>query len=269
MEDALPSHMDAGPFLAAVRAVLPSLRACNPASVLQAVLTAARFGLVPDGRLAVITNEFGRATFIPTYRGYVEMWERSGRVASVRVGMVFEGDEYDYEPTAPPPLDFTHKQDPARKDRSRPLFAYAFAWKTDGHRSQVVTVNREEMERVRNEHSRAYQEAELTGSRDSTWHTDELAMWLKTAIRQLEKVVAVSAELRALGKVDEAGEDGRVQVLHAPDPEAAALQAEADRAGETAEGSQETAPAPIKRKRVQPRRTSRAARKGRAGRRSA
>lgn len=268
VEDALPSHMEAGPFLAAVRAVLPTLRACNPASVLQAVLTAARFGLVPDGREAVITAEFGRATFIPTYRGYIALMHRSGQVASVRVGMVHENDEYAVEPSAPSPLDFTHRHDPALSEEQRgaPLFAYAFAWFTNGSRSQVVTVNREQAEEIRNEHSRAYQEAEVSGRRDSFWHTDFDAMWWKTAARQLEKVVPVSAEVRALVEVDRAGEDGRVQVLHAPDPEAAALQAEADRAGEAAEGSQETAPPPIKRKRVQPRRTSRAARKGRGRR---
>jgi phage RecT family recombinase len=271
--DALPRGVEPGPFLATVRNRLPELRSCNPASVLQATITAARFGLVPDGRLAVITNEFGRAVFIPTYRGYVELWERTDRVASVRCGMVFEGDEYSYEPSAPAPLDFTHKQDPARKDRGKPLFAYAFVWKTDGHRSQVVTVNREEMEEIRDRWSRAYVEAEVTGKRDSTWHTDELAMWQKTALRQLEKVVPVSPEVRALLEVDRAGEEGRVQILHAPAPEDAALEAEADAAGEAAEVSQDQEPAVLPRKRQtlkrnQPKRTTRAERKRAAGRRS-
>lgn len=279
--DALPHGVEAGPFLAAVRTRLPELRACTPASVLQATITAARFGLIPDGRLAVLTNEFGRAVFIPTYRGYVELWERTDRVASVRCGMVFEGDDYSYEPSAPSPLDFTHRQDPALKDRGKPLFAYAFIWKTDGHRSQVVTVNREEMQEIRDRWSRKYQEAELTGAKDSNWHTDELAMWQKTAIRQLEKVVPVSPEVRALVAADRAGEEGRVQILHAPDPETAAvdqedavLAAEADRAAEAAEASQDQAPADLPRKRgglkrTQPKRTTRAARKAaRAGRRA-
>jgi recombination protein RecT len=274
--DALPRHMDAGPFLAAVRAVLPSLRSCNPASVLQATITAARFGLVPDGREAVITAEFGRAVFIPTYRGYIALMHRSGQVGSVRVGMVYEGDEYSVEPSAPSPLDFTHRQDPARTEAERgaPLFAYAFAWFTSGHRSQVVTVNREQAEAIRDEHSRAYLEAEVSGRRDSFWHTDFDAMWWKTAARQLEKVVPVSAEVRALVEADRAGEDGQVQILHAPDPEDAALTAEADQAGDAAEASQDEAPAELPRKRgglkrTQPKRTTRAGRKAtRAGRRS-
>lgn len=271
--DALPSHMEPGPFLAAVRAVLPSLRSCNPASVLQATITAARFGLVPDGREAVITAEFGRATFIATYRGYIALMHRSGQVGSVRVGMVYERDEYNVEPSAPSPLDFTHRQDPARTEaeRGRPLFAYAFAWFTSGHRSQVVTVNREQAEAIRDEHSRAYLEAEVSGRRDSFWHTDFDAMWWKTAARQLEKVVPVSAEVRALVEADRAGEDGRVQVLHAPEPEDAALKAGAEEAGDAAEASQDEAPAELPRKRAgvrrkQPKRTTRAGRKARARR---
>ncbi|MGV2914625.1 recombinase RecT [Streptomyces alfalfae] len=273
--DALPSHMEPGPFLAAVRAVLPSLRSCNPASVLQATITAARFGLVPDGREAVITNEFGRATFIPTYRGYIALMHRSGQVASVRVGMVYERDEYSLEPSAPAPLDFTHRTDPAlsEAERGAPLFAYAFAWFTGGARSQVVTVNREQAEEIRDEHSRAYQEAEVSGRRDSFWHRNFDAMWWKTAARQLEKVVPVSAEVRALVEADRAGEDGRAQILHAPDPEATALEAEAEAAGDAAKASQdqESAVLPRKRgglKRTQPKRTTRAGRKARAGRRS-
>jgi phage RecT family recombinase len=273
--DALPKHMEPGPFLAAVRSVLPELRSCNPASVLQATMTAARFGLVPDGREAVITAEYGRAVFIPTYRGYIALMHRSGQVASVRVGMVYENDEYSVEPSAPSPLDFTHRTDPARSeaDRGAPLFAYAFAWFTNGARSQVVTVNREQAEEIRNEHSRAYLEAEVSGTRDSFWHTNFNDMWWKTAARQLEKVVPVSAEVRALVEADRAGEDGRVQILHAPDPEAIALEAEADAAGDAAEASQEEAPATLPRqrrglKRTQPKRTTRAARKSRGGRRS-
>lgn len=268
--DALPLGIEPRTFLAAVRAALPNLRSCNPASVLQAVVTAARFGLIPDGREAVITAEYGRATFIATYRGYIALMHRSGLVASVRVEMVHERDEVAFEPSAPPPLDFTHRKDPAlgEVERGKPLFAYAFAWFKDGSRSQVVTVNREQAERIRDEYSRAYLEAEASGTRDSFWHTNFDAMWWKTAARQLEKVVPVSAEVRALLAAERAGEDGRVQVVHAPDPEVAVLEAEAERAAEAVEASREEAPAVLHRKRVQPRRNSRKARKGRRGARA-
>lgn len=269
---ALPAHLEVGAFLAAVRNVLPGLHRCNPASILQAVMTAARFGLVPDGREAVVTAQFGRAVFIPTYRGYIKLMHQSGLVESVRCGVIYENDEYSFEPSAPPPLDFTLRQRPelSKAERGAPVLVYAFCWLKGGHRSQVVTVNRERAEEIRDEHSIAYQEAEASGAQNSYWHTHFDDMWWKTGIRQLEKVVPASAELRALVAADDAGDAGEVQLLHAPDPETAALTAEAERAHEAAEGSQEApaaAPLPRKRnttRRNQPKRTSRRARKGRA-----
>lgn len=141
---ALPSHIDTGAFLAAVRAALPGLVRCTPASLLQALLTCARFGLIPDGRHAVIRREGKQAVFVPMAQGYVELMYRSGRVGSVHVGMIHEGDEWNFEPTAPAPLDFTHR--PAltlpKKDRGEAILAYAFCWMASGARSQVVILTR-------------------------------------------------------------------------------------------------------------------------------
>ncbi|WP_381792837.1 recombinase RecT [Streptomyces niveus] len=262
---ALPSHMDAGSFLAAVRSALPGLAYCTPASVLQSLLTCARFGLVPDGRHAVIKAEGKIATFIPMYHGYVELMYRSGRVGSVHVGLIHEKDEWSFEPTAPAPLDFTHR--PAvelpKAERGPAILAYAFCWMETGARSQVVMLSREDAENIRDEYSSAYRRAQESGKRDSFWHTDFDAMWSKSALRRLHKVVPMSAELVALAKVDDAGDAGQVQVIHAPTDEPQ-LVAEADEAHERAEESQvpqETRPR-ITRQRWQPKRTTRAARKG-------
>ncbi|EMF31087.1 recombination and repair protein RecT [Streptomyces gancidicus BKS 13-15] len=240
IEAALPKHISAGLFLAALRPVLPTLAKCTPASILQAVITCARFGLIPDGRQAAITADDGIATFVATYHGYIELMYRSGLVRSVVVEMVYEGDEWTYEPTAPAPLDFTHKPDvlAAKKDR-KPLFAYAFAWLEGGVRSAVSIVTLADAEEIRDEYSKAYQRAEANGKKNSFWHTHFTDMWLKTAIRKLFKLVPASAELRALAAVEQAAEDGRPQILAAVDPETAALEADARRAAAAAEASQD------------------------------
>ncbi|MFD4315071.1 RecT family recombinase [Streptomyces sp. NPDC058548] len=263
---ALPSHIDTAAFLAAVRAALPGLINCTPASLLQSLLTCARFGLIPDGRHAVIKREGKTAVFVPMAQGYVELMYRSGRVGSVHVGMIHEADEWVYEPTAPAPLDFTHK--PAltvsKKDRGPVILAYAFCWMASGARSQVVILTREDAEEIRDEYSSAYRRAQDSGANDSFWHTDFNKMWAKSALRRLHKVVPMSAELVALLKADEAGDAGQVQIVHAP-AEDAHLQAEADEAHERAEESQdpkETRTRPLPRKRSQPRRTTRKSRKG-------
>lgn len=248
----LPSHVEAGAFLAAVRDRLPALEGCSPASILDAVLACASFGFVPDGREAVLTRDGSLAVFIPTYRGYVKAMHQSGVVTSVRVEFVYEGDEFVYEPTRPAPDDFRHvpNLDVPRSRKGEPKFAYAFAWLRGGDRSQPVILSREDGEEIRDKYSRAYQRAVDAGREDSFWHLDFWAMTRKSAIRRLVKVVPTSAELRALEAVDEAADERRPQLDHAPDVEAAALVAEAERAARAAEGSQDVPPArlPVKAK---------------------
>jgi phage RecT family recombinase len=248
----LPSHVEAGAFLAAVRDRLPALEGCSPASILDAVLACASFGFVPDGREAVLTRDGALAVFIPTYRGFVKAMHNSGVVTSVRVEFVYEGEEFVYEPTAPAPLDLTHRPNLSvpKAKRGEPKFAYAFAWLRGGDRSQPVILSREDAEEIRDKYSRAYQRAVDAGREDSFWHTDFWAMARKSCIRRLVKVVPTSAELRALEAVDDAADERRPQLDHAPDPEAAALVAEAERAAKAAEGSQDVSPArlPVKAK---------------------
>ncbi|MEV6738609.1 RecT family recombinase [Streptomyces sp. NPDC051104] len=268
-EEALPACVDQAAFFAAVRSVLPTLAKCKPASVLQALLTCARFGLIPDGKQAAITRQGTTAAFVPMYQGYIELMYRSGLVESVHVGVIREHDEYDYVPTARYPDDFVHRPNLklSQKERGEVVIAYAYAWLKNGARSQVILLTREDAEEIRDEFSESYQRAETAGTRDSYWHRFFLWMWEKSAIRRLIRVVPKSAELRALVEADDAGDRGEVQILHAPDTEAAQLLAEAERAHTAAEASQDVRPAPAKtrpfKKRSQPRRSTRAGRKGR------
>ncbi|MYX33458.1 MULTISPECIES: recombinase RecT [unclassified Streptomyces] len=216
--EALPAHVDRDNFFAAVRAGLPPLGRCSPASVLQALLACARFGLVPDGRRAAIVADEGLAVFVPMYQGYIELMHLSGQIDSVRVGLIYEGDEWHYEPSAPPPDDFTHKArvELPREQRGEPILAYAFCWMKGGARSQVIVLSREDAEQIRHEHSRAYQRAQESGRLDSFWHLRFDDMWTKSAIRRLPKYVPMSPELAALAAADDAGDTGSPQILHAP-----------------------------------------------------
>jgi len=74
----------------------PALGNCDPRSVFAAVIQASQLGLEPDtlGRSYLIP--YGReCTFIPGWRGLVELVQRSGQ-ATVWTGAVFQGDEFDY-----------------------------------------------------------------------------------------------------------------------------------------------------------------------------
>ncbi|MCY0957658.1 recombinase RecT [Streptomyces sp. H27-H5] len=241
IREALPAHMELAPFLGAVRSALPSVARCSPASKLQAILTAARFGLAPDGKLAVFRGDGPQATFIPTYRGYIHQMDRPD--VDVIVGFIYANEEWSYEPSAPFPLDFTHKARPdlSEEQRGAPILAYAFARKRGGSRSTVILLNREDAEEIRDQYSVAYQRAEESGKRDSFWHTHFLDMWLKSSIRRLAKYVKTTPGARALDEVEDAGEAGQVQILLAPGPEDAGLVTDAERAHRAAEATQDPA----------------------------
>lgn len=74
----------------------PALAECSPASVFAAVIQASQLGLEPglNGRAYIIPYR-REATFVPGWRGLVELANRTGR-ASCWTGAVFRGDSFDF-----------------------------------------------------------------------------------------------------------------------------------------------------------------------------
>lgn len=202
--EALPKGVDPVHFMSVAHALMPKLKDCTPASIHHALLACARFGLEPDGRQAAVIPYKDVATFQPMYEGYIELMYRHPRVDSVHFGWIREKDQWDYEPTAPSPRDFRHKPrvDLTEEERGPVILAYAFAW-IDGRRSQVIILNRQQAQAIRDKYSKAYKNAERKGLKDSTWHTDFDAMWAKSAVRRLVKVVPTSIDLADLLQADD------------------------------------------------------------------
>jgi len=206
--DALPRHVDRAHFISVARAIMPNLLKCTDYSITSALLACARFGLEPDGRQAAVIPYGETATFQPMYEGYIELMYRHPRVDSVHFNWVREKDQWDYTPTEPSPRDFFHKPrvDLTEDDRGPVILAYAFAW-IDGRRSQVIILNRPQAEAIRDKYSNAYKKAERERKHDSAWHTDFDAMWAKSAVRRLVKVVPTSHELAELIQSDDDADD--------------------------------------------------------------
>lgn len=217
--DALPRHVDQAHFIATARAILPELnkRGCTSSSIMISLLSCARFGLEPDGKHAAIVPYGEVATFQPMYEGYIDLMYRSGRIDSVRFDWVRANDRWDYTPTAPSPDDFWHKPDPTltKTERGPVVLAYAYCWIKGGGRSQVILLNRQDAEEIRDRYSRAYANAERYEKRDSAWHTDFEAMWAKSAVRRLAKRVPTSPELVELLKADEDADAGAAPRVYA------------------------------------------------------
>ncbi|MBO2461656.1 recombinase RecT [Actinomadura violacea] len=235
--DALPRHVNERHFIQVALTSIKSSRAlqnCTPESLTVSLMHCARFGLDPDGTHAAIVP-YGRvATFIPMYQGYVDLMYRSGFVTSVVFDWIFEKDDWFIKRGRPAPDDFEHEPFLLSKDRGEVVLAYAFAWLRGGARSQVMALNLEDAEEIRDKYSKAYERAERErkknpklfkanpdwGKFNSPWHTNFLAMWLKSAVRALAKRVPKTPELIELMKMDDEA-DSRVRA--AQDADEAAL----------------------------------------------
>jgi recombination protein RecT len=162
----------------------------NPASLMSALMTAARLGLEPGTEQFYLRpiKRKGQPEVqgIVGYQGIVELIYNAGAASSVVVEVVRANDEFNYVPGL-------HER-PVHKvdwfgDRGDLVGAYAYAVMQGGATSKVVVLNRDHI-------ARAKAKSDGADSDYSPWRTDEEAMWLKTAARRLGKWVPTSAEKR-------------------------------------------------------------------------
>lgn len=197
--ESLPDCVRPGAFAAAALTALYNdhrLQRCHPQSVLMALVQSAYFGLLPDGRHAVIVARGRHAEFIPMYQGYLELMYRSGLVKSVVFDHIRHGDTWRVDQGKPAPDDFTHNKNVVAP--GAPLVAYCFAWLANGARSQIHFCDQAHAEAIRDEWSEDYKRAEAAETYDSLWHTRFADMWLKTVVRQAARSMPTSPEMRQL-----------------------------------------------------------------------
>ncbi|MEH0442501.1 recombinase RecT [Streptomyces sp. B21-102] len=162
----------------------------NPASLMSALMTAARLGLEPGTEQFYLRPIKRRGQpevqGIVGYQGIVELIYNAGAASSVVVEVVRAHDEFNYVPGL-------HERPVHRVDwfgdRGDLVGAYAYAVMQGGATSKVVVLNRDHI-------ARAKAKSDGADGEYSPWRTDEEAMWLKTAARRLGKWVPTSAEKR-------------------------------------------------------------------------
>lgn len=219
----LPSHIDRpdswirlaqaalkrGKMLDNGQTELEAAAANNPATFLSTLLDCARLGLEPGTEQYYLTprrvkvNGSYRTEILGIigYQGIVELMYRAGAVSSVIAECVYDKDVFEYAPGRHPrPI---HEINWDLPDRGHLRLVYAYAVMKDGATSKVVVLNQHDINRIK-------AKSQGADSKYSPWNTDEPAMWLKSAVRQLRKWVPTSAEyireqMRAARDV--AGED--------------------------------------------------------------
>lgn len=187
----LPSHVNPDVFTRVAVGALrrnPALMAAatkDPASLMTALMEAARLGLEPGTEEFYLTPRSNAVLGIVGYQGEIELIYRAGAVASVKAELVREGDVFAFNPADERP-EHTVNWFGTRGDV---LGAYAYAEMVGGGCSKVVVIGPEEIDRARAASGTA-------NSSHSPWKTDFGAMVLKTAIHRLSKWVPTSAEYR-------------------------------------------------------------------------
>jgi recombination protein RecT len=178
---------DKGPFQLEVAA------ANNPGVFLAALLDAARLGLEPGTEQYYLTPRKvkGRLEIlgIVGYQGHIELIYRAGAVSSVVVQVVCRNDTYRYDRGVDRVPE--HRFPPFARDaeRGEMVGVYAYAHMKDGAISQVIELNVDDIERIK-------KSSQGSGDEYSPWRNHTKAMWLKSAVRQLQKWVPTSAEFR-------------------------------------------------------------------------
>lgn len=192
IERALPQQISSERF---VRSVLTLLRGsaemqeCTAQSFLGAVLTCAQLGLEPGPLgLAYLLPFYNRKKglrelqVIIGYRGYIELAQRSGKLASIEAREVCEGDQFDFAYGLNPKLDHWWN---LRGERGESYAYYGIARFANGGEFFLV-MSRAEVDRFR---------ARGKASDGGAWSTDYDAMARKTVIRRMEPYLPKSTEL--------------------------------------------------------------------------
>lgn len=163
----------------------------NPGLFMASLLDAARLGLEPGTEQYYLTPRKvkGRLEIlgIVGYQGHIELMYRAGAVASVIAEVVYSNDRFDYQPGRDDVP--SHVIDWDADDRGKLRLAYAYARMKDGAVSKVVVLAKRDIDRIK-------ASSQGSDSEYSPWVKHEAAMWLKSAVRQLQKWVPTSAEFR-------------------------------------------------------------------------
>ena len=206
---ALPRHLTPERMLRVATTAIrktPQLLQCNPMTVLGAVVTASQLGLEPDGVLGhAYLIPYGKTcTFIPGYKGLLQLARRSGEISTIEARVIRERDSWSYSYG----LDSKLVHVPCREpDTGELVAAYAVAKLKDGG-VQWDLMLRHEIDAIRSR-SRA--------GKSGPWVTDYEEMAKKTVLRRLCKMLPVSVELQRAVALDECAEVGVDQGLDVVD----------------------------------------------------
>jgi recombination protein RecT len=223
----LPAHMKPerlAKILLSATLKTPKLMECNQLSLLKVLGNLSELGLEPGGARPMVhlvpfevSQGKDRAgnwlpkrmdvNIIVDYRGYLELFRRSGQFKDFDLDIVYQGEKFEYRKgfsdTGDDARCLKHEPDWSR-DRSSldgALLVYFIAYFKDGGR-HIEVMSIAEVLKIR-DRSEGWKSAVKYGKTDkSPWHTDPVRMALKTVIRRASNFLPLSAEAQDALEMD-------------------------------------------------------------------
>ncbi len=180
----------------------PKLQECEPMSFIAAIMQASQLGLEPGVLGSCYLIPFNNkakgiveCTFMPGYRGFIDLARRSGQIISLVSRAVYSNDVFEYEFGLTEKL--THK--PSMDDPGELVAVYAVATLKDGGH-QFDVMSRKQVDKIRDGSQ---------GKNHGPWVTHYEEMAKKTVLRKLFKWLPCSVEMQKVVSLDEMQEQGR------------------------------------------------------------
>jgi len=188
--DLLPDNVNVNRFIkSAMMAATRNedIMKCSRESILTTIVNAAELGLdfTPAKGHAYIVPFKKTATFMPGYRGMIELARRSGVVKKIEAHVVYENDEFGIEHGLRPNL---HHKPIIKGTRGGVVGAYAIAW-IEGADPQYEWMSKEDIDAIQKK-----------ASYNKIWTDHYIEMCRKTAVRRLFKYLPCSPDDNRLEK---------------------------------------------------------------------
>ncbi len=175
----------------------PELLNCHMPTIVGGLLEAASLGLevnssLGEAYMVPFKNNNTRRTeaqLIIGYRGLVGLMLNHPKVESVFANVVYENDMFSYKYGINEDL---HHIELEKGDRGEITHFYAYTKMSGAYR--FVVLSKQKVDEHRDKFSQAYKAAVKSGSNDTPWISEYIAMGCKTAIRALERWIPKSSE---------------------------------------------------------------------------
>jgi recombination protein RecT len=193
----------------------PKLLLADQKSFISALIQSAQLGLTVDdirGHAYLVPywdSKKGAYTvqFIPGYKGLMELADRSGRIGTFFVEIVYENEVHAYMGGSEP--DIKHVPLPPSERGEKKVAVYAVVTLNGGGK-RMVWMWMEDVMKIRDK-SASYAAYKAKKVSSCIWVEQEEIMIKKTAIRQLAKYIPQSPELQRATMLEEKAEAGQLE----------------------------------------------------------